>query len=424
MKKHLLLLTTLCTAGLSSAQQTWYEIPTGTSKQLNTIDFASSSVGYIGGNDSLLLKTTDGGQTWTEVSYTGVTFYPDGEHIVNLEFVSETVGYMTVGPYSGAYKTTDGGQTWQALTLSTNLCYNEALWFWDENNGFVGGSGCFQAELIDRLSGGTWSAATISSSGLTAENRVTDIDFLDADFGLASSRGGRMLRTTDGGLTWDSITTPFTDAFDGLAAITSVQILNDTLCYATYDHNTGGYGIMVSTDAGLTWDDDMNAATFYYPEMFGSEVTADGTLFMGGGPSWDTTGIIFNFHPAIQFVFMQPVDFRIRDIGTYGNSVVFAAGEHGYLVTNTPPGSLGVNETHATASVQVFPNPASGEVTILLPEKYSPNPAYTVLSASGSIVQAGTLDNDRLNVAQLAAGVYIVRITDGDRAYTSRVVRQ
>src|SRR5687768_13877794 len=98
-------------AGLFSlgvnAQTTWYEIPTGTTKKLNTIHFPSSTVGYIGGNDSLLLKTIDGGETWNPVAFTGVTFYPGGEHIINLKFVSETIGYMAVGPYSGTYKTTN-----------------------------------------------------------------------------------------------------------------------------------------------------------------------------------------------------------------------------------------------------------------------------------------------------------------------------
>ena len=169
----------------------------------------------------------------------------------------------------------------------------------------------------------------------------------------------------------------------------------------------------------------MNVATFYYPELFGSEVTAEGTLFMGGSPGWDTTGVIFAINPDDQFASFDPVDFRIRDIGTYGDSVVFAAGDYGYLVTNVPLNILGTNALSSeTASVQVFPNPASGEVTILLPETHVDSPAYTLLSASGSIVQAGLLDNDRLNVAQLAAGVYVVRITDGDRVHTARIVRQ
>src|SRR5690606_35849383 len=97
--------------------------------------FASPAVGYIGGNDSLLLKTTDGGFTWNQVSYTGVTFFSSGEHIVDLEFVSESVGYMTVGPYSGTYKTTDGGSTWTPINFIGAMCYNYGMYLFSEDNG-------------------------------------------------------------------------------------------------------------------------------------------------------------------------------------------------------------------------------------------------------------------------------------------------
>ncbi len=44
--------------------QEWYSVSTPTTKKLNVIDFPTPNVGYIGGNDSLLLKTTNGGRTW------------------------------------------------------------------------------------------------------------------------------------------------------------------------------------------------------------------------------------------------------------------------------------------------------------------------------------------------------------------------
>jgi photosystem II stability/assembly factor-like uncharacterized protein len=109
--KKLVLAFFVLQIGVGFAQTTWYEINTGTTKKLNTINFPTNLVGYIGGNDSLLLKSTDGGETWNELAYSGVTYYPGDEHILNLKFVTENIGYMTTGPYGGAYKTIDGGTT-------------------------------------------------------------------------------------------------------------------------------------------------------------------------------------------------------------------------------------------------------------------------------------------------------------------------
>jgi photosystem II stability/assembly factor-like uncharacterized protein len=126
----------LLTVSFNVNADTWNQISSGTQKKLNTIDFPSSSVGYIGGNDSLLLKTTDGGVTWQKLNFSGITFLPGGEHIINMQFVNDTVGFITVGPYSGSYKTVNGGLTWTALPLPGNMCYNQGLFFSDENNGF------------------------------------------------------------------------------------------------------------------------------------------------------------------------------------------------------------------------------------------------------------------------------------------------
>ena len=49
--------------------QDWFQVESGTLNDLKVIDFPTNLVGYIGGEDSLLLKTIDGGQTWEKLSY-------------------------------------------------------------------------------------------------------------------------------------------------------------------------------------------------------------------------------------------------------------------------------------------------------------------------------------------------------------------
>lgn len=416
--KKIGLLQLLLLAAFFTTAQNWYQIPSGTNVRLNTIDFPSATVGYIGGNDSTLLKTTDGGETWNAVNFSGVTFYPGGEHIVKLQFVSETTGFMTVGPYSGSYKTTDGGQTWTLLALSSNLCYNEGLYFTDANNGFIAGSGCFQGELVDRLANGTWSAATISTSTFDANSIVTDID-LRGNIGLASSFGGRFLRTTNGGANWDTIPS----SLGSSTPILSVAFVDDTLCYAGYDQNGSGFGILRSVDAGLTWAQEVDMATFFYPVYYGIHPASNGTVFVGAKPSWDDSGLIFRRTPDGVWNY-DGVDQPIYELSSYADSVVFAVGDSGYIVTNVPPAQLSINDLMISPDeLLAFPNPVSGILHVA--GTIEPESFFTIHTTDGKLVTSGILSADgTIDCQFLKTGTYIVTLQSGKTIKTARIIRE
>lgn len=416
MKKYLFLFLALLTGGMSAIAQTWFQVPTGTTKKLNTIDFPSSTVGYIGGNDSLLLKTTDGGHTWNPVPFSGISFANQGDHFVKLQFVSEMIGFAAVGPYSGSYKTIDGGLTWTVLPLSGNLCFNEGLYFFDENNGIIAGSGCFQGELVDRLSGGTWSASTINFMNLDAMNRITDVDFRGS-LGLASSYGGRFLRSTDGGQTWDSIASPHGNS----VPLLSIAIIDDTLCYAGFDHFDGsGFGLLRSHDGGLTWSDEMDMATFFYPDYYGIHLAVNNNVYAGAKSYFGVGGLIFT--RANQSWNYETVDQAIYDFSSYGDSVVFGVGDSGYVVTNVPLAILSTEDLmNKTADFSVSPNPTDGKINFST--AFSENTTYNVFTLEGKSVEAGTLTGQELDLTLLPAGTYILRIKDKDLVFTTRVIR-
>lgn len=413
MKKPFLILTLLLNV-VAFSQSTWYEINTPTNKQLNTISFASEDVGYIGGNDSLLLKTTDGGKTWTELSYSGVTFFPMGEHIVNLKFTSETTGYMCVGPYTGTYKTEDGGLTWTEITFTGNMCYNQGLYFWDNDNGIIGGSGCFQGEHIEQYNAGTLSASTINTSSLDATNIVIDIDFLDADYGLAVSKS-RFLRTTDGGSSWDTIPSG-TPNF-----LTSVQIINDTLAYAGYlDTLTAGYGVLMSTDSGMTWTEDLSMATFFYPDYYDVGKNNSGYIYVAAGEDFGNQGLIFeNKGSSWNYT---TVDHQLRAIDHYGDSTVFMVGDSGYVVTNVDPATLSVESFEEEISIEIFPNPASDQLSI----KHDLSKPLTaaVYDLSGKRILDPMAVNGTINISALKPGMYVLKVQTGDQTITKKFMKE
>lgn len=401
---------------LSSFAQftTWYEIPTNTNKQLNTISFGSPSVGYIGGNDSLLLKTTDGGLTWSEVATSGVNFSPFGDDIVNLKFVNETTGYMT-SQFSGVFKTTDGGSNWSQVTA--NMCNTHGLFFWDEQNGFIGGSGCFGGELIDIYTDGNIDPATINSPTFDAANIVVDIDFLDADFGLAVSIS-RFLRTTDGGQTWDTIPSGTTDV------LTSIEIVNDTLAYAGYvDEQSAGYGLLVTHDGGLTWTSETQMATFAYPDYNDVGESANGYLYTVGKTDFGAGGMIFDNNGEGWWFYnaSQP----LNALDTYGDNTMFAVGDSGLVVTNLNP-VLSVFETTSDENpLTVYPNPADEVLYFDLGDEHTGMPSkVTIWNLRGQLVLEESRSHSSVNVSSLSAGSYILEVGLNDRKFSRPFVKK
>jgi len=404
----------------SSQAQQWFQVNSGTTKKLNTIDFPSATVGYIGGNDSLLLKTTDGGLNWSQVNYSGITYYPGGEHIVNLQFITENIGFITVGPYSGSYKTIDGGTTWTAIT-GLNTCFNQGLFFFDEQNGFIGGAGCFQGELVDQLNSGVWTASTVNTSTWDAQNMIVDIDFLDANNGLAASRSGYILRTIDGGTNWDTIPTP------GLIMnpLTSVKIINSTLAYAGYESLNAGFGLYISTDNGLTWQEDMNSATFLYPDFMCLHESGNGTVFSGGNSSSMSSGAIFDSPGDGTTWNYSIVDEQINDISSYNDTIVFAVGDSGYIVVNQDWGTASVNNLELNSvSIEAYPNPIEDELNLILDDDLiAANSRIKVFSISGELLHSEGFSK-QINLDKLKSGIYLVNIETLHGVITKRIIKQ
>jgi len=84
---------------------TWNYLTSGTTNGLKGVWFTSSTNGFAVG-DQIILKTTNGGTSWTSQSFTGVYFS-------DVCFTNLTTGYAL--SYQKIYKTTDGGTTWNLL---------------------------------------------------------------------------------------------------------------------------------------------------------------------------------------------------------------------------------------------------------------------------------------------------------------------
>lgn len=254
MKKTLFILMALVFASNISVAQ-WVEQNSGTSLTLYSVSAVSDNVAWACGSGGTVLRTVNGGTTWTNVTGSPI---PASLDLYNIFGWTDNIAFVTGSSASNTfvYRTVNGGTTWTQVFSELGGFIN-VIHMFDDNNGFMqgdpvtnrwslwrtadGGSswdstGMFLAPVGAEhgwnnsifVSGndvymGTNSARVYySGSGGTnftaqltgAEINTYAIWFNSASVGLAG--GTTMLLTTNGGTTWGTIPAPGTSPISGI----------------------------------------------------------------------------------------------------------------------------------------------------------------------------------------------------------------
>jgi len=129
----------------------WTSLNSGTSNKLYAVVFPNDSTGYAVGLNGTILKTSDRGLTWVS-QQSGVT------NLLNdVSFTDADNGYIIgYGTGSGSIilKTQDGGNTWSVLPKTVP---GEKILFTDSNTGFAAGNAGVNGAFSKTINGGqTW----------------------------------------------------------------------------------------------------------------------------------------------------------------------------------------------------------------------------------------------------------------------------
>ena len=388
--------------------QTWNQLSVPTSENLYDIEFpeATSSVGYIGGDNGVLLKTIDGGLSWFNVDYAGINASEFTTlRFVDLEFVSDTVGFATFG-YEvgwGLYKTVDGGLNWSEINPEQSLgtfCYKHTLEVIDENHYFVGGRACFSGPEIAEFNNGEWSLKQVASDFTNSGEYVKDIK-MAGQLGIATTSASEFLRTIDGGQSWSSIASPILLPEDGL---TDVIIINDTVIYAGMNNNgPSNYVFFESTDSGITWSeafpDEGDMIMYASWHTFGQ--SNSGVLYASASANNENY-----MHSSIDGVWSyEPVDEKILSIDSYGLNNTFGVGENGFVIFNDS--NAGIIEQGIEA--KIYPNPASDFITLELDNETAT--LLKIYDQLGALLyQTSTNGNKTIDISQYKQGVYTLKL--------------
>ncbi len=173
----------------TNSGENWFNLSPGTNQHLLDLFFVDQFIGWVVGDSGLVIKTTDGGISWetqeSQLEYALRSVY----------FINENVGWAA-GYEGKIIRTTDGGANWQShLTDATVII---SISFVDENDGWAVGSDWnnFTAKLIRTSNGGiNWLDQHIGTN-----NGLNSIHFIDASTGWVAGQGGTIMKTTNAGI--------------------------------------------------------------------------------------------------------------------------------------------------------------------------------------------------------------------------------
>lgn len=187
--------------------ESWINQVSGTTYFLNSVSFPDSLIGYSIGDEGTILHTRNGGNTWNilktgrewfPIRPRGVWYY-----LTSVCFTDSMNGYIT--GYGYAYqinavytltdsfilKTTDGGISWSEVEFFESEL--QSVYFSDATTGYAVGN---RGRIIKTTDGGiSWSYETSGETGV-----LKSIFFTDPLTGYAVGDDGTILKTTNGGV--------------------------------------------------------------------------------------------------------------------------------------------------------------------------------------------------------------------------------
>jgi len=262
-----------------------------TTKTIWDIYFLDANTGWVATqNGGAVYHTTDGGANWTSSIVNGL-IVPN-----SVRFKDANTGFVTNNNNNNVYKSTDGGATW--VEISTNTDYQYSTDYDGTNIYSVGRYGTI-AKSTDN--GSTW---TSNSTALTL-TQLRMIKFTSDQVGYVAggttsgTKTGFLLKTINGGTTWDNV------GYDFLYQIYSFAIATPNVWYA----GSGDNKLYKTTDAGTTFTEqtqttivstttDFNDMDFVdanngYAVSSGGGIikTTDGTNWVTANSPFGTSGV-------------------------------------------------------------------------------------------------------------------------------------
>jgi len=233
--------------------------------------FIDENTGFILKSNKTICKTTDGGLTWRTVLEPEI--FSSKNDAVDMTFADANTGYasMTLNDNSEyhLFKTTDAGETWTDIYNQSAL--SGQLAFFDANNGIMGGGNV--AIKMTNDGGVTWTPAVVNNVPAEyAKQDISDIEIINSNTAIMCGNY-LLLKSTDKGNSWDFINIP---SMGVDTSFKTISFNGDSLGYMATFYN----GVIYKTnDGGENWTKDSTYADKF--ALYCSDFNNKGEIYFG-----------------------------------------------------------------------------------------------------------------------------------------------
>jgi photosystem II stability/assembly factor-like uncharacterized protein len=432
----------------------WTEMSQSFTTTLWGISFPTNNIGYVCSNDGYVLKTTDGGNSWSvslqlssggfdRVSFkdamngiaSGTAIYTTSDGGANwtktqdngywgLDYAEGDVYYAN--SLTQIKKTLDNGATWTGLKNDINALFG-TISFYDDTHGLTGDAG--KVWLSDD-GGLSWTEYTSPGFGI---NRAAVR--LDYDTSFISGEDGLIYKTTDHGDNWtldadfssyffrdmtinSNNTTLFICGFQGIVArktyaasepnpeisvdptelVFDTIPVNDTTALLLTVTNTGGQTLVVDS---IVSDND-----YFWTLQGPFNLTADQSIsfdvYFSPRKAGDASGLLHIYNNTT-FTSNKTVP-----MSGYGDETV------------------GIPDNNSFNGFTIYPNPASGSIFIKSSKETEGDLDISIFTLDGKLVgnshHSPGVDIASIDISYIEDGLYLVAITNNKRKYISKLI--
>lgn len=391
--------------------KTWNHRYTDFNGIIYSIHFPTEDIGYAGCAFGKLLKTTDGGETWVETQ-TQTT-----EHIQSIHFSDSNHGIG--GCNSGiTIRTSNGGQNWYTSDLNSSSTVS-TVYMLNSNRCYAKGVGIGTQAFFQSESGGAyWSAVTLPE-GFFSLNHV---DFLNEDVGymLGSSNNFTLLRTINGGESWEGVESEEGSLPDFDSGSFTEQFKGYTVSGGTL-YNTMNGGLNWTEQYEYSWG---NGESMHFPDESNGYVVGSNVIVKYSKAAieydiqWTPSEYILD--PDSWYPMANPTESAVFNLEVSYNGECMASGSHEVLVP------VGIEEQVLSNRLRLTPVPSRHHIDFILNNTSLLNVELSIYDLTGRQmhgrnIQLGGDQIYRLNHSY-RPGLYIAVLKTDKETHTAKFI--
>lgn len=218
--------------------QSWTVSETNTTTPILKVGSYNGQVVIASGFNGLILRSSDGGESFTQV----VSGVGSGIDLWGLQMLNDTLGFVC-GLNQTLLKTTNTGLTWQPVNAGVNAHY----WALDLLNEQYGMIACSGGKILKTTDGGNlW--AEYQAGDASALYAIDIINTAGGGLHIAAAgANGKNVYSSDGGISWIQNNRLQHDELN------NIKFIDEDTGYTIGIFTGGSWGIRKTTNRGVTW---------------------------------------------------------------------------------------------------------------------------------------------------------------------------